>query len=122
MSVLLATDTIELYPPGEQLDGHGWAEPTGEPYWRGRGSLQLAPALTDPRAAEAGGRGPHDPATSPSGLLFLPPEIELRDGCSARTRGRMWSISQVRLVVDPEDVAGYLTCWSATATGWPDDG
>lgn len=123
MSLMLAPDPVELYRPGE-LDAHGWRElGGGAPFWRGAGNLQLAPGPSDPRAAAGGGRGPAEPAADERGLLYLPPDAELAEGCGARIRGRLFVLSQVRYVADPIGVGGGLDCWMATATGtgaWPD--
>lgn len=126
MTLLLAPDPVELHPPGV-LDAHGWREQTTDPApsWVGSGNLQLGPGRSDPRAADSGGRGPSDPARTEDGVLYLPPEAPALDGCGALVRGRMWLLSQVRLVADPTFPEGGLTCWAATASGvenWPADG
>jgi hypothetical protein len=123
VTVLLPTDHVALYPPAG-LDGHGWRLPAGdaaEPYWQGEGALQLQPGVSDPRAADGGGRGPHGPARDAVGQLFLPGSLpELADGYTARVRGETYVLSQTRRVLDP--AGGDLGCWAAQATGtsrWP---
>jgi hypothetical protein len=119
VSLLLAADAVELYPP-DGTDPHGLAEPGTERAWAGVGNLQLSAGTTDPRAADGGGRGPFDPAVKPGGLLFLPLDASPRDGWVAKVRGRCWALSQVRAVMDP--AGGGLDCWMATvadAGRWP---
>jgi hypothetical protein len=122
VSVLLAPDAVQLYP-ADGADAYGWALPDEAALaWSGQGSLQLAPGLSDPRAADRGGHGPYDPAAADRGALFLPPEANPAEGCSAVIRGRRYVLSQVRLVPDPTDPAGGASCWAATVTGttaWP---
>lgn len=121
MSILLATDDVVLTPPSENTDEHGWRLPGTDPYWTGRGALQLRAGISDPRAADGGGRGPYGPARDEVGDLYLPPELTVLEGTTAEVRGRRYVLSQVRLVVDP--VGGGLDCWAATATSvdtWPD--
>jgi hypothetical protein len=114
VTLLLATDAVELYEPG-QPDDAGWVEPPeGGPRWCGAGNLQLAAGTSDPLAAAAGGHGPHDPAHIASGLLFLPIDACPRDGMSAQLRRSWWTLSDVRLVQDPAGAG--LDCWLATAT------
>jgi hypothetical protein len=123
VSVLLPTDTAALYQPGD-LDPHGWREEgTLGPYWEGECSLQLAPGVSDGRAAAGGGHGPHGPAVDSTGVLFLPPELVIADGMTADIRGRTFVLSQTRLVKDP--LGGLLDCWTATVTTsdtWPAGG
>jgi hypothetical protein len=118
VSVLLAADQVELYPPG-RLDAHGWreADPEARPVWCGLGNLQLGPGPSDPRAAGGGGRGPSEPKAAETGVLFLPPEAELVDGMAARIRCRVFLLSQAHLVADP--TGGALDCWQATVTEAP---
>jgi hypothetical protein len=118
MSVLLAADQVELYLPGD-LDAHGWREanPDARPYWSGLGNLQLGPGPTDPRAAGGGGRGPSEPRTTDTGVLFLPAAAEPVEGSSARIRGRVFTLAQVHLVADP--TGGTLDCFQATVTEAP---
>jgi hypothetical protein len=114
MSVLLASDQIELYPAGE-LDSHGWREEPGpgtRAAWTGLGSLQLITGESDARAADAGGHGPYDPARVVDGNLFLPVGAEPVEGMTARIRGELYVLAHVRLVTDP--VSDSLTCWAAT--------
>jgi hypothetical protein len=126
VSVLLAPDTVELYPPGPAEDSHGWALPTGDqlPTWSGPGSLQLAAGPSDPQAAQGGGAGPFDPAAADAGSLYLPPDaVGATEGALAVVRGRAYALSQVRLVTDP--TGGPLSCVVATVSGldgWPPDG
>lgn len=122
--ILLPTDDVELAPPA-QLDEHGWRLPGDEPYWTGRGNLQLAPGVSDPRAAAGGGRGPYGPARDLTGTLYLPADAAPVEGSVARVRGHVFVLSQVHLVIDPLYPAGGITCWQATAMGtdsWPDGG
>lgn len=121
--LLLAADAVTLCLPGE-LDGHGWREPGRVPHWDGTGNLQLAPGVSDPRAAAGGGHGPHGPARDLTGDLFLPAEAEPAEGMTARVRGRVFVLSQVRFVTDPASADG-IGCWTATATStdtWPEGG
>jgi hypothetical protein len=114
VSLVLATDLVDLFPPGG-LDEYGSREPGGgRPVWTGAGNFQLGPGRSDPRAAAGGGRGPDDPAATETGTLYLPPESGAVDGWSARVRGRLFALSSVRLVVDP--TGGALDCLAATAT------
>jgi hypothetical protein len=119
VTVLIATDAVELYEPGA-ADDTGWREPPegAKPYWSGGGSLQPTAGITDQTGAERGGHGPHAPAAINSAMLFLPLGASPREGHTARIRGRDWVLSQVRLVTDPLG-AGALDCWLATATGRP---
>lgn len=121
MSVILAGDPVELYAAGP-LDPHGWREPGAEPGWRGPGNLQLSTGLSDPRAAGGGGRGPHGPAAAASGIVYLPPDAEPAEGMTAVIRGEPYVLSQVRFMADPNDPAGFLSCWVATVTGRRADG
>jgi hypothetical protein len=120
VSVMLAADQVELYLPGG-LDAHGWreADTDAAPCWCGLGNLQLGPGLSDPRAAGGGGRGPSQPQAAETGVLYLPPAAEPVEGSAARIRGRVFLLSQVRLVKDPSDLAGFLDCWAATVTEAP---
>ena len=123
MTVLLATDQVELYAP-ELADAHGWHLPPRDAQdwrWAGLGSLQLAPGPSDPRATEGGGAGPFSPAARQAGTLYLPPEAEPAEGMAAVIRGQVWVLSQVRFVKDP-GLGGYLDCWTSTATEAPADG
>lgn len=119
MTVLLAPDAVELYPPGG-ADSHGWALPGTTPSWAGMGNLQLAPGTSSPLAAGAGGAGPHGPAAVPDGTLYLPQEAPVTEGCGALVRGQVWVLSHVRLIPDPTWPDGGLTCWAAEASGWAD--
>jgi hypothetical protein len=118
VSVLLAADPVDLYPPGG-LDAHGWreADPAARPSWSGLGNLQLGPGPSDPRAAGGGGRGPSQPRADQTGVLYLPPAAEPADGMAARIRGRVFLLSQAHLVADP--AGGTLDCWQATVTEAP---
>jgi len=122
--VLLAPDDVTLYPPGTEPDGHGWAQPSTEPFWTGRGSLQLQPGISDPLASGSGGAGPFDPARTDEGALYLPPGVEVRDGCRALVRGRMFVLSNTRLVRDPTGT-GMADCYAAAVSAtdtWPGAG
>ena len=121
MSLILAPETVELYPAGD-LDASGWREPDAVAGWCGPGNLQLNAGLSDPRASGGGGRGPHQPAAAGSGLVYLPPDAEPVEGMTAVVRGEAYVLSQVRLMVDPNDPAGFLSCWVATVTGARSDG
>jgi hypothetical protein len=114
VSVLLANDLVELYPPG-QPDAHGWAEPATAASWTGQGNLQLGQGTSDPRATDRGGHGPFDPAAVQLGTLWLPVEAEPAEGGTALVRGQRYALSQVRLVTDP--AASGLDCWLATVSG-----
>lgn len=119
MVLLLAADEVELFRPGEP-DATGWREPAGErAYWSGAGNLQLNQGFSDPRGTDRGGHGPHDPAASQRGTLYLPPGVEVAEGCSARVRGQLYVLSQVRLVADPQG-NGDLDCQAATVSGRAD--
>lgn len=117
MMLLLGADHVDLYAPGP-LDGHGWRE--GEPgrrLWAGTGNLQLLPGVSDPRAADGGGRGPHDPARTETGNLFLPLDAEPADGMTAVIRGEAYAVSEVRVIADPvAGAGGGIACWAATVT------
>jgi|SRR5215472_1598370 len=123
-SLLLAPDTVELYPapaaPAD-ADAHGWALPgAAPPAWTGTGNLQLAAGATDPRASERGGHGPFDPASIHTGTLYLPPDANPVAGMTALVRGTVYALAQVRLVADP--IGGALGCWAAAASAvstWP---
>jgi len=120
--LLLPTDDVVLYPPG-QLDGHGWRQPGTRPSWAGRGALQLLPGVSDARAATGGGHGPHGPARDLTGNLFLPPDAAPVEGMSALIRGRVFVLSQVRQVLDPTGPG--IGCWTATVQStdtWPEGG
>lgn len=123
--LLLAADPVNLYRPGD-LDRHGWRLPgVGPPAWAGVGNLQLAPGASDPRAADGGGRGPHDPARDLTGSLYLPPGTPAEDGWVAVIRDRPYVLSQVREVTDPAEPGGGIACVAATVTGtadWGGDG
>lgn len=122
MTLLLATDDVELYRP-DGADEHGWTEPSARPYWRGRGNLQLAQGPSDPRASQGGGHGPYSPAADELGLLYLPADVELVDGTAARIRDQMFVLSQARLILDPAGTGLDLQMATATGTGrWPDGG
>jgi hypothetical protein len=116
MSLMLAVDPVELYPPGG-LDAHGQREPGVVPSWIGEGNLQLFPGPSDPRGAGGGGRGAYQPAADEAGNLYLPPEAAVTEGMAALIRGRMYVLSRVRQVVDPIGVGAGLGCWTATVTG-----
>ena len=114
MSLLLASDEVELYAAGE-LDSHGWREeagPSARRVWAGMGSLQLLTGESDARAAEGGGHGPHDPARAEDGNLFLPRDAAPVEGMAARIRGEVYTLAHVRLVTDP--TSDNLTCFAAT--------
>jgi hypothetical protein len=118
VSVMLARDTVALYRPGG-TDAHGWRDGPPEdarPCWCGPGNLQLGAGPSDPRAADAGGHGPFDPAARMAGALYLPPEARPAEGDVAVARGQPWVLSAVREVHDPADLAGFLDCWAATVT------
>jgi hypothetical protein len=121
VTVLLPTDTVELYPASAGDDAHGWADPgAAPPAWSGLGSLQLGAGASDARAADAGGAGPFDPAKVAAGVLYLPPEAAAADGMVAVIRGDTYVLAQVRYVADP--IGAGLDCLVATATGtatWP---
>jgi hypothetical protein len=120
VTLLLATDPVELYPAEDQADAHGWALPGTAPGWTGAGNLQLSAGTSDPRAADPGGRGPFDPAAVEAGSLFLPIDAAPADGMVAVIRGRAFVVSNVRLVVDP--TGGGVDCYVAAVTGtltWP---
>jgi hypothetical protein len=115
LSLALVTDRVELYRPGG-LDEYGSREPgAGPPVWAGPGNFQLGPGASDPRAAAGGGRGPHDPAGNQTGVLYLPPDSGAVDGYSVKVRGQLFTLSSVRLVVDPTP-GGALDALVATAT------
>lgn len=121
MTLLLAPDAVDLYPAGS-LDAHGWREQGTDPTWTGWGNLQLGPGRSDPRAADSGGHGPSDPAAVEDGVLYLPSEAPVVEGCGAMIRGRMFLLANVRLIPDPTYPAGGLTCYASTASGvanWP---
>lgn len=112
--VLLPTDPVILFKPAER-DAHGWRQArSGDAYWSGMGALQLSAGPSDPRAADGGGHGPHEPARELTGDLYLPQDAQPRDGMSAVIRGRNWVLSQVRFIHDPS--GGLLHCWVAFAT------
>ena len=116
-ALLVAADQVELWEPGE-LDDHGWREPPPDgarPRWSGTGNLQLNQGFSEPRGADSGGRGPHEPARVEDGLLFLPLDAEPHDGCSVRVRGEVYNLSQVRKIIDPMRFG--LDCWTARTTG-----
>lgn len=115
MTLLLAADTAELYPPGE-LDAHGWREPGQTPEWSGPANLQLQAGRSDPRAAEGGGHGPHDPARDHVAYLYLPADAPVKDGITAWVRNEYYVLSETRQVTDPLAIGGPLTCWVALAT------
>jgi hypothetical protein len=118
MSLLLAVDQTDLYPPDLAVqDSHGWVEPgPAPPAWSGLCSLQLVAGVADPRAAEGGGSGPFSPGAVELGTLYLPPEASPVEGTVAVVRGRMFVLGQVRLVLDPTG-DGLLDCWVAAASG-----
>lgn len=123
MTVLLATDPVDLYPAEDQADAHGWALPGTTPGWTGAGNLQLSPGTSDPRATDRGGHGPFDPAAAQAGSLFLPMDADPAEGMTAVIRGRPFALSNVRLVVDP--TGGGIDCWVAAVAGtgqWGGDG
>jgi hypothetical protein len=124
VTVLLATDTVQLYPPGTATDEHGWSLPGGPATWTGPGNLQLSPGVSNPRADDRGGRklpgggsGPFGPAVIEQGTLYLPPDADAHDGGTAIIRGAGWVLSNVRLVVDPS--GGSASCLAAEVSGWP---
>lgn len=119
-ALLLATDYVELYLPGE-LDAHGWrtADPDAPPapYWSGTGNLQEQPGFSDPRLNGGGGHGPYEPHRAAISRLYLPPGAQPVEGSAALIRGGYWVLSQVRLVPDPTaPTTGGISCWTATAT------
>lgn len=117
MAVILAPDAVELFAPGG-MDPHGWRLPGDlAATWRGRGSLQLAQAASDPRATAGGGHGPHDPRSSAGGTLFLPAEAEPRNGMTALVRGGAFVLSAVRYLPDP--IGSGLDCYVAAVTEAP---
>jgi hypothetical protein len=121
VGVMLARDQVALYRP-DGTDAHGWRIPDADaaPVWCGAGNLQLAAGPSDPRAADAGGHGPFEPAARTTGALYLPPEARPAEGTIAVVRGQAFALSSVREVHDPADLAGYLDCWAATVTEVPD--
>lgn len=113
MTVLLAADAVELYPPGG-TDAHGWQlAGDAKPSWRGMGSLQLTGGLSYPGANDPGGHGPHAPARIEAGNLFLPSEARPAEGMVALIRGQRFVLSLVRMLVDPTDPTGGIGCWAA---------
>jgi hypothetical protein len=114
MSLLLAIDTVTLYPAGA-ADERGWTQPGTTPAWTGECNLQLGFGLSDPRAESGGGAGMFGPARQEGGELFLPPDAAPVDGMTAEVRGRRWVLSQTRLVPDPTG-GGQLDCYTATIT------
>jgi hypothetical protein len=110
VSVMLATDQVALYP-AQGTDSHGWGLPGAEPTWCGPGSLQLGPGRSEPGP---GTGGPWAPAAAESGQLYLPAEAQLADGCTAVVRGRVYTVSQVRLIPDP--TSGGLDCQQAAVS------
>lgn len=111
--LLLASDEVEMWEPGAE-DGHGWREPPeGRARWCGQGNLQLNQGDSDPTASGGGGRGPHQPVRSAEGLLFLPEAAKPVEGWSARVRGEVYVLSEVRRITDP--TGGGLGCWLARA-------
>jgi hypothetical protein len=124
VSLLLAEDSVTLYPAGYP-DGHGWVMPEGEPIWHGLGNLQPTPGRHDPRAAEGGGHGPFAPEAGEVATLYLPPDAPVADGVWAEVRGVSWYLSQARLMADPFGLGGDLTCWqvnAASTSRWPEGG
>jgi len=122
VSVLLATDTVELFPPGA-IDAHGWVEQGTVPSWTGTGNLQLGPGRSEARADAGGGHGPSDPAAVEQGILYLPPDCPALDGWGALIRGRTFLLSHVRAVPDPTYPQAGLSCVEAVVSGtsgWPD--
>lgn len=120
MSLLIANDAVVLYPAGGD-DEHGWRLPDAEPAWEGTGNLQLGPGASDPGAGDGGGAGPFAPAAAEAGQLFLPPDAGAADGMTAEIRGRLFVLSQVRLITDPRG-SGELDCQQASVSavsGWP---
>lgn len=116
MTVLLATDDLELYPAGA-ADEHGWVDTGAAAIWAGRGSLQIVAADTGPGADDGGGHGPFDPASTPNGLVYLPADAPARDGSALEARGERWVLSQVRYVADPAGLG--LDCLVAAVNRWP---
>jgi hypothetical protein len=115
MTVLLATEPVELYAAGT-ADERGWVQPgTDPPVWSGTGNLQLSGGVSDPRAEAGGGFGPFNPARVEIGQLYLPAEANPADGMTVECRGHRWGLSQTRLIRDPTG-AGGLDCWTATIT------
>lgn len=125
MALILANDPVQLYDPAPS-DRYGWEDPPPSPprpRWCGVGNLQLAGGRSDPRAADAGGRGPYAPAAGLVGVLYLPMDAAPAEGSAVRARGLGFVLSQVREITDPADTG--LGCWMATATGtgeWGADG
>jgi hypothetical protein len=117
VSVLLPTDDLVLYPAGVP-DAHGWVtagDTAGaDPTWSGRGALQLDAGVTAPGASQGGGAGPFDPARTPLGAVFLPPDAPALDGMVLSARGRRYVLSGTRLMVDP--VGAGTDCVVATVT------
>ena len=111
MSLLLAPDQVDLYPPGT-ADERGWTRPGTTAAWSGQGNLQLAAGQSDPRSEVGGGTGMFGPARLESGALFLPPDAQPADGMTAQVRGHRWVLTNTRLVIDP--VGGGLDCWVAS--------
>jgi len=117
MAVLLANTEVELYPAGGE-DGHGWALPGAVLAWRGAGSWQPAPGVSDAAAGDRGGHGPQRPATAALGQVYLPPDAPVADGVVAVIGGRAYALAQARLVTDPRG-HGDLDCWVASAVEAP---
>jgi hypothetical protein len=123
VTVLLAADHVDLYPPDAAEDSHGWALPDlAAPFWTGLGNLQLAAGRSDPAAGYGGGAGPFDPAQTASGELYLPPDAAAYDGAVAVVAGQGFVLSQVRLVADPLNPGAGASCLAASVSGlagWP---
>lgn len=115
MSVLLATDRLELYPPAG-ADDHGWALGGSEPVWSGRGALQLGAGSTAVGANLAGGHGPHDPLSSPVGAVYLPADAPAADGMVLSARGARYTLGSTRLVTDPAGAGAE--CITAALVGY----
>jgi hypothetical protein len=111
-SVLLPTDFVELYAPGE-LDGHGWRDKSADVVWSGYGNLQLLASSSDPRAASGGGRGAYDPNYADAGDLYLPAEAPAANGQTAVIRGRLFALANVRTIIDPTIPPGGIGCTAA---------
>lgn len=115
MSLLLRPDQVALYSPAGGSDEHGWELAGTRSVWDGHGNYQPGPGWSDPTARDAGGRGPHAPAGTDTGNLYLPPEAPVADGMVAVVNGTAFTLGQARLVRDPRGV-GDLDCWVTAAT------
>lgn len=120
MTLLLPTDSAELFAAGS-ADEHGWvASDDTASLWSGPVSLQLGPGYTGLRAADEGGRGPFDPSSHELGSVYLPEDAPAADGMTIAVRGTVFALSAVRLVPDPiGGVAGCLVASVSEVGTWP---